>query len=166
MADNYRWYAVNLLSNMPQSPYGWYDTRAYGGVGDIWYDRACIAGEVLLASPGDTIEWATQWLPTTLGATWNTRQPAGPDPETLLPKYAWGTHFAGIAVNMASMGSTPLGELRLFATVNGVQVPGYMWLVTTGVEYAYPAIAWGVQGADAPPAASFWTSFTNTQEFV
>lgn len=111
-------------------------------------------------SAGSSYVWTLDWRTTNGASTPAVIFPDGPDPGDIP---AGDTDWAqGVSVEELSSGSG-YGELRLYCSVDGVPVPGYLWMAWTPNEPNYANLAWGYD-VEVPTAPDFWTGFFNTFE--
>lgn len=117
-----------------------------------------------VVDPGaGAIVWSSDWdqasgPPGTPSITY----PDGPNPDDV---FAGDVNWPqGVSVDPFSLGGEGVGELRLFCEVDGVPVPGYLWMAFTMNGGPYTDVSWGVAGP--APATEFWTDFRGTFEVV
>ena len=126
------------------------DTSPYPA--DRYYGRSTVAGSAYV--------WTLDWQTTNGATTPAVVFPDGPDPADIP---AGDVNWApGVSVEELSSGSG-YGELRLYCAVDGVPVPGYLWMAWTPNEPNYANLAWGYDAGDST-TPEFWTGFLNTFE--
>ena len=111
-------------------------------------------------SAGSSYVWTLDWRTTNGASTPAVIFPDGPNAGDIPAGDAdWAP---GVSVEELSSGSG-YGELRLYCSVDGVPVPGYLWMAWTPNEPNYANLAWGYD-VEVPTAPDFWTGFFNTFE--
>ena len=119
---------------------------------DRYYGRSTVAGSSYV--------WTLDWQTTNGATTPAVIFPDGPDPSNIP---AGDVNWApGVSAESISSGAG-YGELRLHCAVDGVPVPGYLWMAWTPNEPNYANLAWGYDAGDSI-TPDFWTGFINTFE--
>ena len=149
------WYARSTFGAWSAIASSGSDPGSYPGL--IWTARVDNPG------PG-TIVWSHVWDqvsgppndPTVF-------YPDGPDPNNI--EFGGDVNWPqGVSVDPFSLGGEGIGELKIFCEVDGVPVPGNLWLVWSPGSSSYADLAWGFDAP--PPATAFWTDFLGSFEIV
>lgn len=142
-AEPLAWYAQG-------QPWGsWAQITPYGTNAGV-YPGYWFNGRIK-SSPAGVITWEHEWLPVNTEAVGPVVQfPIGADPAQITTEAAWPW---GVGVDPGGMNGTIYGELRLRAYVDGVKIPGYLWLTFASGSQTYADAAWGYSATE--PVAMF-----------
>ncbi|MNU19724.1 Calx-beta domain protein [compost metagenome] len=147
VADPLAWYARSQYGSWS----GW-NTEIPAGAQEGSYPAASLAARIVDDALTGPVVWTAIWHPAGgVGAFEPSIQfPKGPDPTNVV---AGNVDWAkGVDVDGSAMAGEGFGELDLIATVNGVRIPGYLWVTWAAGPQSYATQAWGYSSGEPEPA--------------